>query len=135
MEQHVKIVAILNIVCGGLGILIALIVLLLFGGLAGVASSDQSPGSEGGAAVLGIVGGIAFIAIALFSVPAVIGGIGLLKFREWARILVIVLSALSLMNIPIGTALGIYGLWALINDDTRALFKAKEGTVQSPQSA
>ena len=64
--------------------------------------------------------------IALISVPTVIGGIGLLKFREWARILLIVMSALNLINIPFGTALGIYGLWTLLNDGTRVLFKNKE---------
>ena len=126
MEQHVKIVAVLNIVLGGLGILIALLVLLFFGGLAGIANSDDtSPDSAGGAAVLGLIGGIAFFAIALLSVPTVIAGAGLLKFREWARILVIVMSVLHLLNIPLGTALGVYGLWTLLNDNTRALFKEK----------
>ena len=126
MEQHIKIVAILNIVLGGLGVLTALFVLLFFGGLAGIASFD--PGSNSRAedgAVLGIIGGVAFIVIALFSVPSVIGGVGLLKFREWARILMIVLSALNLMNIPLGTALGIYGLWALTMDETRVLFRTQ----------
>jgi len=126
MEQHVKVVAILNIVCGGLGILIALLVLLLFGGMAGVVHSDPSPDSDVGVAALGLIGLVGFIVIALISVPTVIGGIGLLKFREWARILLIVMSALNLINIPFGTALGIYGLWTLLNDGTRVLFKNKE---------
>ena len=46
MEQHVKVVAILNIVCGGLGLLLALVVLLFFGGMAGVVHSDPSPDSD-----------------------------------------------------------------------------------------
>ena len=126
MEQHVKVVAILNIVCGGLGILIALLVLLLFGGMAGVVHSDPSPDSDVGVAALGLIGLVGSIVIALISVPTVIGGIGLLKFREWARILLIVMSALNLILIPFGTALGIYGLWTLLNDGTRVLFKNKE---------
>jgi hypothetical protein len=131
MEQHVKIVAILNIVCGGLGIVIALLALLFFGGMAGIVHSDPAPDSEVGVAALGIIGVIAFLTIALFSVPALIGGIGLLKFREWARILVIVVSALNLLNIPFGTALGIYGLWVLTQDGTRTLLKGKEGVWSS----
>ena len=126
MEQHVKIVAILNIVCGGLGVLIALLVLAFFGGMAGIAGTDHSPDSAAGVAVLGTIGVVAFVAIALFSVPAVVGGIGLLKFREWARTLIIVVSAFHLINVPFGTALGIYGFWALLNDETRALFKVKD---------
>jgi hypothetical protein len=127
MEQHVKVVAILNIVCGGLGVLIALLVLLFFGGMAGVVHSDPSPDSDVGVAALGVIGVVGFVTIALLSVPAIIGGIGLLKYREWARILLIVMSSLNLINIPFGTALGIYGLWALLNDGTRVLFKNKEG--------
>jgi hypothetical protein len=128
MEQHVKVVAILNIVCGGLGLLLALVVLLFFGGMAGVVHSDPSPDSDVGVAALGAIGVVGFVAIAVISVPSVIGGIGLLKFREWARILVIVMSALNLINIPFGTALGVYGLWTLLNDGTRVLFKNKEGS-------
>ena len=126
MREHVRIVAILNIVLGGLGVLLALLMLVFFGGLAGLATTDPSPDNEG-AAVLALIGGIAFIALVLISIPSVIAGIGLLKFKEWARILTIVLSALNLLYIPIGTALGIYGLWTLLNDETRILFKKKEG--------
>jgi hypothetical protein len=128
MEQHVKVVAILNIVCGGLGLLLALVVLLFFGGMAGVVHSDPSPDSDVGVAALGVIGVVGFVAITVISVPSVIGGIGLLKFREWARILVIVISALNLIMFPFGTALGIYGLWTLLNDGTRVLFRNKEGS-------
>ena len=33
-----------------------------------------------------------------------------------------VLSAIHLINIPFGTALGVYGLWALTNPETEQLF-------------
>ena len=127
MEQHVKVVAILNIVYGGLGVLIALLVLLFFGGMAGVVHSDPSPDSDVGVAALGVIGVVGFIVIALISVPAVIGGIGLLKFREWARILLIVMSALNLINIPHSAPLSAFmgsGRCSMIG--TRVLFKNKE---------
>jgi hypothetical protein len=41
-------------------------------------------------------------------------GWGLLQREPWARMLTIVLSFLSLFDIPLGTALGIYGLWVLL---------------------
>lgn len=130
MEQHVKIVAILNIVMGGLGVLIALGVLLVFGGLAGIVAADSDPEAGVGVAVLGMIGAIGFIAIALMSVPSVIAGIGLLKYREWARVLGMVVSVLHLLNLPLGTALGVYGIWVLNKDETRARFK--ERTVGKP---
>jgi hypothetical protein len=125
MEQHIKIVAILNIVLGALGALAALIILLFFGGMAGIVMAEQNAESATATAVLGLIGGIAFFVVALFSVPCLIAGIGLLKFREWARILTIVMSVLNLLHIPLGTAVGIYGLWALLNSETTAFFKTK----------
>ena len=124
MEQHVRILAWLNIVLGGLGVVTALCLLLFFGGLAGVAASDHGDAeAAGGAAVLGLVGGFVFIVLAALSIPCVIAGIGLLKFRSWAQMLAIIMSVLNLPGIPFGTALGIYGLWVLLNKETKPLFR------------
>jgi hypothetical protein len=49
-------------------------------------------------------------------------GIGLLKYRSWARIGGIVLSILDLIWMPVGTIVGIYGLWVLFSKDTERLF-------------
>ena len=43
-----------------------------------------------------------------------VAGWGLLRHEPWARMLTIVLSFLALLNIPFGTALGIYSLWVLL---------------------
>jgi hypothetical protein len=51
--------------------------------------------------------------------------VGLLKFQPWARVLTIVLCAINLLNVPFGTALGIYGLWVLLNSETEQLFAAR----------
>jgi hypothetical protein len=69
---------------------------------------------------------IAGIGITLFffitSVPGLIAGIGLLKRRNWARILALILAIPALMIIPIGTAIGIYVIWVLLNEETAKLF-------------
>jgi hypothetical protein len=122
VEQHVKVVAILNIVLGGLGVLTALFVLVFFGGMAGLVSSDPDPDADIGAAALGLLGGVGFVVIAIFSVPCIIAGWGLLKFRPWAQTLGVVMSILNLLSVPLGTALGIYGLWVLLNKDAKPLF-------------
>lgn len=54
---------------------------------------------------------------ALLSLGAIVGiaaGWGLLVRAPWARILAIVLGCLGLMDLPFGTALGIYTLWVLL---------------------
>lgn len=60
-------------------------------------------------------------------VPAIIGGIGLLRRKPWRRYLVLVLSVLDLFNIPLGTAVGIYCIWALTQEETAQLFAEGSG--------
>lgn len=128
MQQHVKILAVLHIIFGGLGVMAALVILIIFGGLAGLvhlaANSDDvavdSPWIAGG--VLGLIGALVTVVVLVVSLPGVIAGIGLLNFQPWARILTIVLSILDLPGFPFHTALGVYGLWVLLSPEGTALF-------------
>jgi hypothetical protein len=123
MLTHVKILAVLNIVLGVLGILIGFFVLLLMGGLGAIAGlAGHSHDAILALPILGGIGVFIFGLIAIISIPGVIAGIGLLKFRPWSRILTIVLSAFHLLNVPFGTAIGIYGLWVLLSDEGQRLF-------------
>ena len=123
MAQHVKILGILHIVFGSLGILAAIIVLAIFGGIAGlVGAADHSQDSVVAIPILGGLGILIFLFLLVISLPGLIGGIGLLQFKPWGRILIIIVSALDLIHIPIGTALGVYGFWVLLNRETEQLF-------------
>jgi hypothetical protein len=124
MAQHVKILGILHIVFGGLGVLAAMFVLLIFGGISAVVGlSDHSSDSLTAIPILGLIGGFVFMLVLVLSLPGLIIGIGLMQFRPWARIAGIVLSALDLVSVPpFGTALGIYGLWVLLNRETEHMF-------------
>jgi len=63
----------------------------------------------------------------LLSIPGLIAGIGLFKRKEWARILTLIISIISLLNFPIGTAVGVYSIWALVHPEVIDQFKIKEG--------
>src|ERR1017187_3085225 len=99
MENHVKILAILHIVFGALGLLAALVCLALFGVITGViqnaVESGGQPDAQLAVPVVGIVGAVIVVLIVVFSLPGIVTGIGLLHYREWARILGIVLAAIS----------------------------------------
>jgi hypothetical protein len=123
MEGHVKVVAILYIICGVLGVLAALAMLLIFGGVAGLVGSQAGEDAQVAVPILGALGGFLFVLILIFSAPSIVAGWGLLQYREWARILTIILSVLNLLGFPIGTIIGIYGLWVLLNQQTIALFQ------------
>jgi hypothetical protein len=51
--------------------------------------------------------------LTVVAVAGIAAGWGLLDRRPWARSLAIVLGIIKLLEFPIGTALGIYTLWAL----------------------
>jgi hypothetical protein len=123
MRDHVKILGILSMVLGGLGLVVALGVFALFGGLAGAAGVSNS-GNDGlaGAGVLAAIGLFLAGVIAVISLPQLLGGWGLINYKPWARVLMIVVSVVSLLHVPLGTALGVYGLWVLFNDETKYLF-------------
>jgi len=127
MEQHVKAVAILNICLGALGVLGAIIVFAIFGGVAGFLSFARlDPNAEFVVPLIGVIGGIISLFVAFVSLPGIVAGIGLLYYQNWARILMIVLSALNLFHFPFGTALGVYGLWTLLSSQTEALFQQRQ---------
>jgi hypothetical protein len=124
MRDHVRILAYLHIVLGALGLVAALIVLLVFGGVAGIVGAANPNDMDVwhiAIPVVGIVGVVIVSLLLLLSIPGIILGLGLLKLRPWARVLGIVMSALDLLHIPIGTALGIYGLWVLLQPETERL--------------
>lgn len=124
MKQHVSILGILYIVFGVLGILVAIGMLLLFGGAAGiVGAAQEDPEAAVAVPILGVIAAVVFVVITLLSLPGLAVGIGLTKFQPWARIGALVLSALNLLNFPFGTALGVYGLWILLHKDTEAVFQ------------
>ncbi len=126
MESHVKLLGILHIVLSSLGVLAAVVILFVMGGLAGaIGLSDHSNDAAAAVPILGGIGGLLFIVILVFSLPGLIGGIGLLKMAPWSRIFMIVISALDLLSIPFGTALGIYGLWVLTKPETEALLSRR----------
>ena len=52
-------------------------------------------------------------------------GLGLLQYKSWARILAIILAIVNLFLFPIGTALGIYTLVIMFNEETKALFRGE----------
>ena len=121
MDTHVKVLAVLYIVFGALGTLLALGMMALLG-VIGVAGAASDPDAWMAVPILGFTGAALGAFMLLLSVPGIIAGIGLLKFRPWARVVTIVLSALNLMNIPFGTILGIYGLWVMLSDEGSRLF-------------
>tara|TARA_B100000315_G_C14180354_1_gene408618 strand:- start:69 stop:539 length:471 start_codon:yes stop_codon:yes gene_type:complete len=123
MNTHVTILGILFISFGCLlcvgGIVINLVVPM----------AGNISGNDVAMRITSIIGDTIGILLVILSMPSIIGGIGLLKRKYWARILILVLSFISLLSIPFGTALGIYGIWILLKSETAEIFNPKEGAI------
>lgn len=94
----------IHAVLGGIGLAVGLFFC--------IALLRDPSGSTAGYYVFPIFG---FVAV-IFLLPMLIGGVGLIQGQAWARIILIILSALFVLVFPVGTLLGGYGLWVLLSE-------------------
>ena len=118
MERHINIIGILWIVYGALGIIFGFVLFLLLFGL----SFIPDMGSEGTIIIRAVAVGLGLF-MTILSLPEIFGGYGLLKKREWGRILVLVVSFLNLVNFPLGTSLGVYSFVMLTKEESLLHFQ------------
>jgi hypothetical protein len=130
MEKHVTVVGVLHIGMGALWLLGAVVVLamapIVFASTAGPGAISGDPDALAILTAIGSGLGLFFcgvgVFVALLAVPGIVGGIGVLRLKPWARYLVLILAVLDLFNIPVGTAVGVYTIWAMVQDETAQLF-------------
>jgi len=118
MKKHVTVVGAIHIGFGVLGLIGALAAFFALTFARGFVSNEEIP-----TIVLSFLAVSVPLLIGFMSTLGLIGGLGLLSFKSWARYLVIVVAALGCLNIPIGTLKGVYSLWVLLQDDTIKLFE------------
>ncbi len=120
MKKHVTIVGVIHIAFGVLGLIGAMTVFFALHFAKGFVSNEEIP-----AMVLTTLAISLPLLIGFMSTLGLVGGIGLMAYKNWARYLVIIVAALGCLNIPIGTLKGVYSLWVLLQDETIRLFEKK----------
>ncbi len=120
MKKHVTVVGAIHIGFGILGLIGAIAVFFALNFAKGFVDNEEIP-----TLVLGFLSLSLPLLIGFMSTLGLVGGIGLLTYKSWARYLVIVVAALGCLNIPIGTLKGVYSLWVLLQDETVKLFENK----------
>jgi len=133
MQTHIKVLGVVYLAFGGCMLLAALFLALAMGGAASIVGATAEPHDAAIAIpILGIAGTALVTFLGLFAVPSLVTGYGLLTFKPWSRVVGIVLSAISLIHIPLGTLVGIYGLWVLLNKETERLFNNLPVSTSTP---
>lgn len=117
MKKHVTVVGAIQIGFSILGLIAALALFFILSFAKGQVGHDET-----GRMVLFFLSISLPLLVGFISTLGLVGGIGLLAYKTWARYLVIVVSALGCLNIPFGTIKGVYALWVLLQDETIKLF-------------
>ncbi len=120
VSQHYRTVAILQIIYAGLhvvgGLAVLIVAKFVFGGIIAM-NEPRAPMFI--QPLLMFVG----LCILAFSAIGLIGGIGLLNREPWARTLTLIAGFLELLNVPLGTALGIYTIWVLLSSGSEEEYR------------
>jgi hypothetical protein len=121
VTSHVKLLGILHVVWGAIGLVLGLSTLMLAVGAVAVGVTAQ--GRE-------IPAGVTAVAFAVFAAALLAAGGG----NAWAgsaihrrqpsgRLAALGLAVPNLFVLPFGTALGIYAFWVLLHDEARRMFQ------------
>ncbi|MEQ9302695.1 MAG: hypothetical protein RJQ14_02165 [Marinoscillum sp.] len=120
MESHNKLLGILHIVYGALQIFFFLIIHLLMDSIMPFILDELQPDSNELMIVemsLMFVKSLFLILIIIFPLPSIIGGLGVLNGKKWGMMLLMISGCLSLLSVPVGTALGIYTIWVYLENN------------------
>jgi hypothetical protein len=119
IEQHVPILGWLYVISSVFFLLLGLLLFILLGGIGffAVSSDPQAP------AILLLVGLFVGGLMAALALPGLLAGWGLLKRKNWGRVLALIVGILNLFNFPLGTALGAYTLFVLLQSEATDYFQ------------
>ncbi len=121
-QEHNKLVGIFLMAHGGLQAVVMLVLCLIYAGF-GALILGSARGDEKVVGVFMIVA-MLFIAIfaALFAGSQILGGYKMFKEKTNARAFGIVGSIISCLSFPLGTAVGVYGLWFLFGEEGKRFY-------------
>ena len=118
-KSHVTLVGVLHICFGALALIGAMVVLFSLN----FARSFVAPEDELARQILASLGFVIPLLIGIIGLIDIFAGASLFSYQKWSRILVIIISAINCLSFPIGTAKGVYSIWALMQPEVQDMFK------------
>ena len=120
LHTHVQILGWLRIIGAGLMAAIGLGLLLFLAGIGMFAAADS-----GEAAPFWVLSMVALCSgglMVVLALPSLLAGIGLLRRKEWGRILALIVAVFDLFNFPIGTLIAAYSFYVLLQNSATPYF-------------
>lgn len=116
LETHIQLAGWLNIANGAFSLLIGGLFFLGFAGFGLFAGDRESLG------IMLLLAAMIGLLMLVLSLPSLLAGYGMLRHKNWGRLLGIIVSIFNLLSFPIGTALGAYTLWVLLQGQATDYF-------------
>lgn len=122
MDRHLDVLGLLFVVAGFLALLVGVAMLSLGIGAAAIARSGDPQVTVAANVMAGTFVGLALVML-LWATANGLAGFALRRRRRWSRRFGLVLSAINVFALPFGTALAVYTVWVLLNDEARRHFR------------
>ena len=135
-KEQARLLGLLFWLLTGFQIFVAILLCVVYAVLGtvmiGLPRDPKGPPPEFLATIFIVVAAFIFIVTVLFAIPKIIAGYGLRKEKSWAKTWAIIASVMAVMNVPFGTAVGVYGLIFLLGDAGKAYFDGPKYGSLSP---
>ena len=125
MRAHLRLLGILQLTWGAIGLLLGVSTLLL--AIGAIAIGLMNTGEPVAAGVTALTFGVFAGALLVAGAANAWAGRALRRTQPVGRSAVLWLSVPNLFVLPFGTALGVYALWVLLHNETRAVFVRPAG--------
>lgn len=120
MRAHLRLLGVLQLTWGAIGLLLGAATLALAGGALAIGVS--SSGQRMAAGVTALTFGVFAAALLVGGAANAWAGRSLRRHEPAGRSAVLWLAVPNLFLLPFGTALGIYAWWVLLHNESRAIF-------------
>ncbi len=115
-KEHNKTLGILFLVYTGLQLLGAVVAFFAMVGMLGFIASEARGRDAAPLAIMTVVFICAMFVAVLLLIPSLVAGLKMRKGKLSGRTWGIIAAIIALLNIPLGTVLGIYALWFLFSE-------------------
>ncbi len=119
MTRHIEIIAVLQAGWACFQLLIAGLMGLLFMGLGGGLGALGAGSGEDELLLMGVaygvIGGFVAVMSAVMSIPGFLAAYGIYTRKSWGRILGMIMAGLACLSVPMGTMIGVYSLFVLLD--------------------
>lgn len=139
-KEHAKLLGLFFLIFEGFQIFGLIIAALIMVGMSGFmffefSRMPQDQGEPPPEIFIGIMGAVFIFVIVinvLLTIPAFVAGYGLRNGKTWAKVWTIIACCLAILSFPLGTALGVYGLWFILGDQGKSYFDNPNGSFNTP---